>query len=75
MTYDFIFVLDICNVMHFDSFTFRDFHPTDSGPCCEVPDGQGLCSSSEMQAKGQKVEETTSKVLRFETKVLKLRYL
>ena len=56
-------------------FTFCDFHQTHSGPCCEVPDGQGLCSSSEMQAKGEKVEESTSEVLRYETKVLQLRYL
>ena len=66
-----ICILGTCNLIHFDNFIFCDFHPTHSGPCCEVPDGQGPCSSSEMQAKGQKVEENTSEVLRFEMKLLK----
>ena len=33
----------------------------DSGPCCEVPDGQGPCSSSEMQAKGQRLKKPLPK--------------
>ena len=49
--------------MHFDSFTvtFRDFDLTNFGPCCEVPDGQGQCSSSEIQAKGQKFKKQLPK--------------
>lgn len=49
-------------------FTFCDFHPTHSEPCCEVPDGQGPCSSSEKQAKGQKLKKHLPKS-GFEVKV------